>query len=63
MVGGDSMGHGLYPSRVRFFNFLLAKLSREFKLRQPNIDISRNSNGHGHAVSPTRIVYAEVTLT
>jgi len=31
MVGGDSMGPGLQLVRARFLNFLLGKLSREFK--------------------------------
>jgi len=33
MVGGDSMGSGLQLVRARFSNFLIGKLSREFKLR------------------------------
>jgi len=33
MVDSDSMGPGLQRVRVRFSNFLLGKLSREFKLR------------------------------
>jgi len=44
MVGGHSMGPGLQLVGARFLNFLLRKLSREFKLRRVNI--SRNSNGH-----------------
>jgi len=32
MVGGDSMGPGLHLVTARFLNFLLGKLSREFKL-------------------------------
>jgi len=31
MVGGDRMGQGLQLVRVQFLNFLLGKLSREFK--------------------------------
>jgi len=31
MVAGDSMGPGLQLVRARFSNFLLGKLSREFK--------------------------------
>ena len=42
MVGGDSMGPDLQLVGVRFSNFLLRKLSQEFK----KVDISRNSNGH-----------------
>jgi len=34
MVGSDSMGPGLQLVRARFLNFLLGKLSREFKLRR-----------------------------
>ena len=37
MVGGDSMGPGLQLVRTRFSNFLLGKLSREFKLRGMSI--------------------------
>ena len=37
MVGDDSMGHGLQLVGVRFSNFLLGKLSREFKLRGMSI--------------------------
>ena len=33
MVGGDSMGPALQLAGARFSNFLLGKLSREFKLR------------------------------
>ena len=32
MVGGDSMGPGLQLIGARFLNFLIGKLSREFKL-------------------------------
>jgi len=32
MVGGDSMGAGLQLVRARFSNFLLRKLSRQFKV-------------------------------
>ena len=35
--GGDSMGPGLELVGVRFSNFLLKKLSREFKLRAMSI--------------------------
>ena len=34
MVIGDSMGPGLQLVRARFLNFLLGKISREFKLRR-----------------------------
>jgi len=37
MVDGDSMGPGLQLVGTRFLNFLLGKLSREFKLRRMSI--------------------------
>jgi len=37
MVGGHSMGPALQLIGARFFNFLLGKLSREFKLRPMSI--------------------------
>jgi len=37
MVDGDSMGPALQRLSARFFNFLLGKLSREFKLRPMSI--------------------------
>jgi len=37
MVVGDSMGPGLQLVGARFLNFLLGKLSREFKLRPVSI--------------------------
>ena len=37
MVGGHSMGPGLQLVGARFFNFLLGKLSREFKHRPVSI--------------------------
>jgi len=37
MVGGDSMGPGLQLVGARFLNFLLGKLSREFRLRRMSI--------------------------
>jgi len=37
LVGGDSMGPGLQPVGARFLNFLLEKLSQEFKLRPMSI--------------------------
>jgi len=37
MVDGDSMGPGLRLVRAWFLNFLLGKLSREFKLRPVSI--------------------------
>jgi len=37
MAGCDSMGCGLEPFLARFWNFLLEKLSREFKLRRMSI--------------------------
>jgi len=36
-VVGDSMGSGLQLVGARFLNFLLRKLSREFKLRRMSI--------------------------
>ena len=37
MVDGDNMGSGLQVVGVRFSNFLLRKLSREFKVRVMSI--------------------------
>jgi len=37
MINGDSMRPGLRLVRAQFFNFLLGKLSREFKHRQISI--------------------------
>jgi len=37
MVGGHSMGTGIQLVGTRFLNFLLGKLSREFKLRPMSI--------------------------
>jgi len=37
MVGGHSMGPGLQLVRAHFFNFILGKLSREFKLHHLSI--------------------------
>jgi len=37
MVGGDSFGPGLQSVRAQFSNFLLGKLSREFRLRGMSI--------------------------
>jgi len=37
MLGGDSMGPGLQAVGARFWNFLVGKLSREFKLRRMSI--------------------------
>ena len=37
MVGGNSMGPGLLLVGARFLNFLLGKLSRQFKLRPVSI--------------------------
>ena len=72
MVGGDSMGPGLQLVRARFLNFLLAKLSREFKLRPVSIFhqtqmatfryASRYSHMVRHADSARRTVYVDVTL-
>jgi len=33
MADSNSMGHGLQLVRAQFSNFLLGKLSRQFKLR------------------------------
>jgi len=37
MVVGESMGPGLQLARARFLNFLLAKLSQEFRLHPLSI--------------------------
>jgi len=37
MVGGDSMGPALQLVGARFLDFLLGKLSREFKLRRMSL--------------------------
>jgi len=37
MVASDSMGHGLQLFGARFSNFLLGKLSQEFKLHGMSI--------------------------
>jgi len=37
IVSGHSLGPGLQLIRARFLNFLLGKLSREFKLRPMSI--------------------------
>jgi len=37
MVGGHSMGPGLQVVGARFLNFLIGKLSREFKLTPMSI--------------------------
>ena len=37
MIDDDSMGPRLQLVRARFLNFLLGKLSREFKLRRMSI--------------------------
>jgi len=37
MVGGDSMGPGLQLVGARFSNFLLRKLSRQFKVPRMSI--------------------------
>ena len=70
MVCGDSMGSGLQIFGARFLNFLLGKLSREFKLRYftkfkwPYFGNAWcYSHVLGHAGSPTRTVYVDMTLT
>jgi len=45
IVGSYSTGPGLRFVWARFSNFLLGKLSHEFKTSR-NVDISRNLNGH-----------------
>jgi len=68
MVGGHSMGPGLQLVGARFLNFLLGKLSREFKLRPVSIfheiqmatyfgTASRYSHMVGHADSARRTVH------
>jgi len=37
MVGGDTMGSGLQLFKAQFSNFLLGKLSQEFKLHGVSI--------------------------
>jgi len=57
MVDSHSMGHGLQLVGARFQNFLLGKLSREFKLRRLSI-FQRNSNGRisvGRDATVTRL--------
>ena len=70
MVANDSMGSGLQLVGAPFLNFLLGKLSREFKLRRMSIfkwtyfgSAGCYSHTVGHAGSSTRTVYANVTLT
>jgi len=45
MVGGDSMGPGLQLVGARFSNFASTKTITTVQ-SSPNVDISRNSNGH-----------------
>jgi len=73
VVDHDSMGPILRLVRARFFNFLLRKLSHEFKLRgmsilqnfkEPYFRIAWGySHMVGHVGSPTCIVHADMTLT
>ena len=73
MVGGDSMGPGLQLVGARFSNFLLRKLSREFKLvecryftkfKWPYFGSAWGySQMVGRADRPKRIVHADVILT
>ena len=72
MIGGHNTGPGLPLVGARFLNFLLRKLSREFKLRPVSIfheiqmahfgTASRYSHMVGHADSARRTVYVDVTL-
>jgi len=70
----DSMGPGLQPFVARFSNFLVGKVSLQFKLHRMSIfhDIQMAtyfgtawSYSHmvGYTGSPTRTVYVGVTLT
>ena len=73
MVDGDSMGSGLQLVGARFTNFLLGKLSQEFKFAECRYftkfkwpyfgSASRYSQMVGYAGSTTGIVHADVTLT
>ena len=54
MVGGHSMGPGLQLFGAQFLNFLLGKLSREFKLR--------NSNGHISVVHDATVTWLGVPV-
>jgi len=73
MVISDSMGPGLQLVRARFLNFLLGKISREFKLRRMLIFHEIQTaifwycvmlQSHAWAAgSPTHTVYVDVTLS
>jgi len=74
MVDVDSMGPGLQPVGARFSNFILGKVSLQFRLHGMSIfhDIQMAtyfgtawSYSHmvGYAGSPIRTVYVDVTLT
>jgi len=74
MVGDDCMGTSLQRVRAQFSNFLLMKLSQEFKLHEISIlhELQmamyiriawRQSHTVGRAGSRTRTEYADVTLT
>jgi len=74
MADCDSMGRGLEPFLARFWNFLLEKLSREFKLRRMSIFHEIQKNGHISVLreatvtrlecwySCTSIVHVDMTL-
>jgi len=73
MVDVDSMGPGLQPVGARFSNFILRKVSLQFRLNGMSIfhDIqmatyfgTASSYSHmvGYAGSPTRTVYVDMTL-
>ena len=71
--GGDSMGPGLQLGTARFLNFLLGKLSWEFKLWECQYftkfkwpyfsSVWCYIHTVGHAGSPARTVYVDLTLT
>jgi len=74
MVDIDSMGPDLQPVEARFSNFILGKVSLQFRLHGMSIfhDIQmatyfgtgwRYSHVVGYAGSPTRTVYVDMTLT
>jgi len=68
MVDIDSMGPGLQLVGGRFSNFLLGKVSLEFKLHDIQMAtyfVTGQCYSHmvGYAGSPTYTVYVDVTLT
>jgi len=56
MVDNDSMGPSLQLVRAQFSNFLLRKLSHEFK-PQRNVDITQTSNGHISLLLEDRVTW------